>query len=153
MTLKNNRAPFRCYIKLFTSLQSPRSFQAGVTVGKRQIRVKIGDILPRVTLKFDRWHWKTIGHLIYAVSAVCMISLPYANSNLSHSPEMAKLGVDLCDLDHWPLTLTFCLDTTSVNGNNSWKFRDDTMTGTWCKRCNRRTDRQTDGRTDWLKCS
>ena len=40
--------------------------------------------------------------------AVCMISLPYVNSNWS--PEMAKLGVDLRDLDLWPLTLTFCMD-------------------------------------------
>ena len=84
--------------------------------------------------------------------AVCMISLPYVNSNWSKSPETAKLGVDLCDLDLWPLTLTFCMDITFDHGNNSWKFHDDTMMGTWWKRCDRqtdgRTDRQTDGRTD-----
>ena len=57
---------------------------------------------PRVTLKFDRWPCKTIGHLFYAFQAMCMISLPYANSNLSYSPETAKLGIDLCDLDLWP---------------------------------------------------
>ena len=39
------------------------------------------------------------------------------------------------------LTFTFCMDITSVNGNDSWKFHDDTMVGTWWKRC--------DGRTDW----
>ena len=55
------------------------------------------------------------------------------------------LGVDLCDLDRWPLTLTFCMDITFDHGNNSWKFHDDTMMGTWWKRCDRRTDR----RTDW----
>ena len=47
--------------------------------------------------------------------------------------------------DLWPLTLTFCMDITFDHGNNSWKFHDDTMMGTWWKRC----DRQTDGRTDW----
>ena len=31
--------------------------------------------------------------------AVCMISLPYVNLNWSYSPEMAKLGFDLYDLD------------------------------------------------------
>ena len=67
------------------------------------------------------------------------------NSNWSYSPEMVKLGVDLCDLDLWPLTLTFCMDVTFVIGNNSWKFHDDTMMGTWWKRC----DGQTDGQTDW----
>ena len=28
-------------------------------------RAEIGDILSRVTLKFDGWPWKTIGHLFY----------------------------------------------------------------------------------------
>ena len=72
------------------------------------------------------------------------------NSNWSYSPETAKLGVDLCDLDFWPLTLTFCMDVTFVIGNNSWKFHDDTMKGTWWKTCDGRTDRQTDRRTDGL---
>ena len=56
-----------------------------------------------------------------------------------------------CDIDLWPLTLTFCMDITSDHGNKSWKFHDDTMMGTWWKRCDRRTDRQTDGRTDGRK--
>ena len=36
---------------------------------KRPIWVKIGDVLSRVTLKFDGWPWKTIGHLFFAVSS------------------------------------------------------------------------------------
>ena len=52
------------------------------------------------------------------------------NSNWSYRPETAKWGHDLYDLDLWPLTLTVCMDITSVNGNSSWKFRDDTMRGT-----------------------
>ena len=66
------------------------------------------------------------------------------NSNWSYSLETAKLGYDLCDLDLWPVTLTFCMDITFVIGNNSWKFCVDTTTGTWWKRC----DRQTDWRTE-----
>ena len=38
-------------------------------VRKRPIRVKSGDVLSRVTLKFDGWLWKTIGHLFYATSS------------------------------------------------------------------------------------
>ena len=38
-------------------------------VRKRPIWVKIGDVLSRVTLKFDGWPWKTIGHLSLAVSS------------------------------------------------------------------------------------
>ena len=36
---------------------------------KRPIWVKIGDVLYRVTFKFDGWPWKTIGHLSFAVSS------------------------------------------------------------------------------------
>ena len=36
---------------------------------KRPIWVKMGDVLSRVTLKFDGWPWKTIGHLSFAVSS------------------------------------------------------------------------------------
>ena len=56
------------------------------------------------------------------------------NSNWSYSPETVKLGCDLCDLDLWPLTLTFCMDLTLVISNNSWKFYDDTMMGTYSTR-------------------
>ena len=62
--------------------------------------------------------------------AFCIISSSYVNSNLSYSPETVKFGCDLCDLDLWLLTLTFCMDLTLVIGNHSWKFHDDTMMGT-----------------------
>ena len=38
-------------------------------IWKRPIWVKTGDILYRVTLKFDGWPWNTIGHLSFAVSS------------------------------------------------------------------------------------
>ena len=38
-------------------------------IRKRPIWVKIGDVLYHVTLKFDGWPWKTIGHLSFAVSS------------------------------------------------------------------------------------
>ena len=137
-----------------------------------------------LTLKFDRWSWKTIGHIFYATSSfvhhfkaigdfkvelqpgntqfesklmiflamwpwnlmddlknkkgtspkqnqgLCIISSSYVNSNWSYGPKTVKLGFDLSDLDLWPLTLTFCIDITSVIGNNPWKFHGDTMRGT-----------------------
>ena len=69
MTLKNNRAPLRCYFKLCASFHSHSWIQTKVTVRKRSIRVKIGDLLSRVTLKFNRWPWKTIGNLFYVCSS------------------------------------------------------------------------------------
>ena len=252
MTLENNRVPLLKYIKFFASFQNHGWIQTTVTARKRSIRVKIGDFLSRVTLKFDGWHWKTIGHIFYVSSslvhhsiaiieykrelqsgnaqfgsksmffvrcdlkiwqmtlrnntapllcyfklcasfrshwwihtgvtvrklpiwvtiydflgvwlwnltddfdkqqgtslnknqALCIISSLYVNSNCSYGPETAKLGFDLCDLDLWPLSLTFLMNVTSVIGNNFWKFHDDTMMGTLSKRCKGQTDR----RTDW----
>ena len=69
MTLQNNRAHLRYYIKLCVSFQSHGWIQTGVTVRKRSIQVEIVIFLSRVTLKFDRWPWKTIGHLSYAASS------------------------------------------------------------------------------------
>ena len=58
MTLKNNRAPLLCWFKLCASFHSHRWIQTKVTVRKRSIRFKIGDLLSRVTLKFDGWSRK-----------------------------------------------------------------------------------------------
>ena len=65
ITLKNNRVPFLYYIKLCALFQIHRWSQTWVTVRKRSTRVKIGDFLSCVTLKFDGWPWKTIGHLFH----------------------------------------------------------------------------------------
>ena len=69
MALENNRAPLLYYIKLCASFQIHRWIQIGITVRKRSIWVKIGNFLSRVTLKFDRWHGKTIEHLFYVASS------------------------------------------------------------------------------------
>ena len=61
--------------------------------------------------------------------ALCTISLSYVNSNWSYGPETAKLGFDLCDIDLWHLTLTFRMYITSVIGNKTSKFHDDSMMG------------------------
>ena len=125
MILKNNRAPFLCYFKLCTSFQSYQCLQTGVRVRKRSIRVKISNLLSRVTLKFDGWTWKTTGHLFYDASSFMHHFIAIGEFKLKlHS------GYDLCDLDLWPMTLTFCMDITSVIGNSSWKFGDVMMTGT-----------------------
>ena len=108
--LKNNKVPLLYYIKLCASFQNCRWIQTEVTVRQISIRDKIGDFLPRVTLKFDGWSWKTIGHLFYTMSslvhhfkAMCWIS------NCSYSPE--KLNSDqnrrflsrvTLKFDEWP---------------------------------------------------
>ena len=69
MTLKNNRAPLLFHYKLCASFRNHWCTETWVTIRKRPIWVKIDDFLSRVTLKFDVWPWKTIGHLFYATSS------------------------------------------------------------------------------------
>ena len=69
MTLKNNMAPLLYYIKLYVSFQIHRWIQTKDTVRKSSIWVRISDFLSCVTLKFDGWPWKTIGHLFYTTSS------------------------------------------------------------------------------------
>ena len=76
MTLKNNRAyatssfaPLLCYFKFCASFRSHWWIQTGVRVRKHPIWVKFHAFLSRVTLKFDGWPSKTIGHLFYATSS------------------------------------------------------------------------------------
>ena len=138
MTLKNNRTPLLCCFKLYASFHSHWWIQTKVTVRKRSIWVKINDLLAM-------WPWNLTDDLQKNKQhqALCIITSPYVNSNWSYSPETAKWGHDLCDLDLWHLTLTFCMDITSVIGNHSCKFHDDTMRGTLRQKVS-----QTDGQTD-----
>ena len=88
MTSKNNRAPLLYYIKLCAAFQIHRWILIGVTVRKRSIQVKIGNFFSRVTSKFDRWLWKIIGHLFYAMlslvhhfKAICGLKLELQSGN------------------------------------------------------------------------
>ena len=202
--MKNNRAPLLCCFKLCASFHSHRWIQTKVTVRKRSIRVKIGDFLSRMTLKFDEWPWnrETIGHLFYATSsfmhhfvaigefklelqsgnaqfgskstifralkfdgwpwkqegtsskqhqALCIISLPYVNSNWSYGPETAKWGHDLCDLDlrpwHFAWTSRRLMVITPENFVmiRWWEHSEKDVTD-W------RTDRQTDRKKCSISC-
>ena len=69
MTSKNNRALLLYHIKLCVSFQIHQWIHTEVTLRKCSIRVEIGNFLSLVTLKFDGWPWKTIGHLFYTTSS------------------------------------------------------------------------------------
>ena len=98
---------------------------------------------------------KIIGHLFYATSSVVHNFVAIGEFKLwiqSGNAQSGSNSMIFLPLWPWPLTLIFCVDIMSVNGNNSWKCHDDTMMGTWWKRCNRQTDRRTDWtvlRTAW----
>ena len=101
--------------------------------------------LSLVTLKFKGWPWKNnrAPDLCYFELCVSFRSHLWIQTGVTvrKCPYWCENCYDLCDLDLWPLTLTFCMNITSVNGNNSWKFLDDihVMRGTLLKRCLWRT--------------
>ena len=105
MILKNNRAPLLCCFKLCASFESHRQIKTQVTVRKRSIRVKINDFFSRVTLKFDGWPWKIIGHLFYATSgfvhhlvAIGQFKLQLQSGNVQFGSKSMFFFVS-CDLE------------------------------------------------------
>ena len=110
MTLKNNRAPLLCYFKLYASFHSHRWIQAGVTVRKRPIWVKIIDFFSRVTLQFDVWPWKTIGHLFYATASFVHHFAAIGDSKLEIQSGNAQFGSKSTIFRAvWPCNLTYDL--------------------------------------------
>ena len=95
ITLENKRAPLLYYTKLCASFQIHLWIQIGVTVRKRSIWVKISNLLPRVTLKFDRWPCKTIGHLFYATWSFVQHFVPIGEFKLELQSRNAQSGSNL----------------------------------------------------------
>ena len=102
MTLKNNRAPLVYYIKLCESFRSHLWIQTWVTDWKRSIHVKICDFLSCVTLKFDIWPWKTIGHFFYAISSFVHHVIAINESKLEL--QFGSKSAIFCPV--WPWNLT-----------------------------------------------
>ena len=109
MTLKNKRALLLYHAKLCASFQSHGWIQIGGTVqtgGKRPIWVKYDDLLSQVTLKFDRWPWKTIGHLFYATSSFVHHFIAIVEFKLELQSGNTQFGSNITNLwAMWPWNL------------------------------------------------
>ena len=80
-------------------------------VRKRPILVKIGDVLYRVTLKFDGWPWKTIGHLSFAVSSFVQHFIAIGEFKLELQSGNAQFGSKSTIFRAvWPWNLTYDLE-------------------------------------------
>ena len=80
-------------------------------VRKRPIWVKIGDVLSRVTLKFDGWPWKTIGHLSFAVSSFVQHFIASGEFKLELLSGNAQFGSNSTIFRAvWPWNLTYDLE-------------------------------------------
>ena len=80
-------------------------------VRKRPIWVKISDVLSRVTLKFDGWPWKTIGHLSFAVSSFVQHFIAIGEFKLELQSGNAQFGSNSTIFRAvWPWNLTYDLE-------------------------------------------
>ena len=76
-------------------------------VRKRPIWVKIGDVLSRVTLKFDGWPWKTTGHLSFVVSSFVQHFIAISEFKLELQSGNAQFGSNSTLFRAmWPWNLT-----------------------------------------------
>ena len=89
-------------------------------VRKRPIWVKIGDVLSRVTLKFDGWPWKTIGHLSFAVSSFVQHFIAIDEFKLELKSGNAQFGSNSTIFTAvWPWNLTYDLEQCKSEGFES----------------------------------
>ena len=80
-------------------------------VRKRPIWVKIGDVLSHVTLKFDGWPWKTIGHLSFAVWSFVQHFIAIGEFKLELLTGNAQFGSNsMIFRAVWPWNLTYDLE-------------------------------------------
>ena len=104
---KNYRVPLLHYIKLCASFQIHQWIKTGVTVRKRAIRAKICEFLSWVTLKIDRWPWRTIGHLLYVAPTFVHHIIAISEFKLKLQSGNAQFGSkSMIFLAVWPRDFT-----------------------------------------------
>ena len=107
MTPKNYKARLLYNIKLCVSFHIHQWIQTGVTVRKHPIWVKLDDFFSSVTLQFDAWPWKAIGHLFYTTSCFVQHFVAIGELKLELQSGNAKFGSNSTIFRVvWPWNLT-----------------------------------------------
>ena len=124
-----------------------------IVIGEFKLKLQSGNAQfgSKSTIFRDVWPWNLTDDLETQQGtspkqhqALCIISSPYVDSTWSYGPETAKWGFDFCDLEFWPLTLTFCTSLLSMvitpEKFMMIRWREHSEKGV--------TNRWTDGRTE-----
>ena len=156
MTLKNNRASLLCYFKFCASFSSHWWIQTGVTVRKRPIWVKIDDFFSRVTLKFDRWPWKTLNRVPLLSNIKLCASFHHhmwIQTGVSVRKPLSWVLTSMTltfGLWPWPFAWTSLLSLVKTPENFMMiRWWEHSQKGVKDRRTNIQTDRQTDGMNAW----
>ena len=107
------RAVWPCYLTDDLEQGKSEGFEScdRLIIRKRPIWVKIGDVLSRLTLKFDGWPWKTIGHLSFAVSSFVQHFIAIGKFKLELLSGNAQSGsYSTIFRAVWPWNLTYDLE-------------------------------------------
>ena len=115
VTLKFNGWHWKTKGHLYTTLSFVHHFKA---MGEFKLELQFGTLnsgqnqhfLSRVTLKFDRWPWKTIGYLSYTASGFVHHFIAIGEFKLESQSGNTQFGskstfVLPCDLEIWRMTL------------------------------------------------
>ena len=106
--------------KLLASFHSHLWIWTGVIIQKCWNPGQICDFFfAYVALKLDGWSliWQFYGLCDLEIGRLCNICVIFCSHLWIQMEVMTKICFDLCDLDPWFLTLTFCMYITYVNGN------------------------------------
>ena len=99
------------YNKVCVSFHIHQWIQTEVTVQKHPIWVKSGDFFSCMTLQFDVWPWKTIGHLFYATSSFVHHFVAIGGFKLEIRSGNAQFGSKLTIFRAvWPCNFTYDLE-------------------------------------------
>ena len=113
MTSKNNTAPLLYYIKHCASFKAFGEFKLELQSGNAEFGSKSMIFFSRVTLQFDVWPWKTIGHLFYATSSFVHQFVAVGELKLELQSGNAQFGLNsMIFLAVWPSDLTYDLKKT-----------------------------------------
>ena len=93
-------------VKLCASFHSHQWSETWVIGRKYQIQVKVNDFMSCVTFKFDRWSWKTIGHVFYVSSTFVHHSIANGELKMELQSRNMQFGLKLAFFSMWSWNLT-----------------------------------------------
>ena len=109
LTMECKNAHLQHHCEICTSFQNFRWIETWVTFRKRSVAVKIVD-LSHVTLKFDGWPYRKVGHLFYVTFKFVHHCVAIDDIQLELRPGKRSIRVKIaifvaCNPDIWPMIL------------------------------------------------
>ena len=134
MTSKNKGHAFFIMSSFVHHFKSIGEFKLELQSGNAQSGSKSDFFLPRVTLKFYGWPWKTIGHLLYITSIVVHHFKAIGEFELALQSGNALFGSKSAFFAVWPWNVTVGLEKHDIStfvhyfvaiDDSNWSYSPD----------------------------